>query len=121
MASVAATVSAPLTGRQRGAPCTRQPDRYNTPMAVDLTTRFLLKPLEAEMHQTERAYDDEMAPLITQLIEVAKREGIPLFVSAGMLDAEGEQMGCTTLIPSDGHSGFDTASALTITRHRKES
>lgn len=84
--------------------------------------------------QTEQVYDEEMAPLVAQLIEIAKRESIPLFVSAGMVMEDGSKGGCTTNIPSDdfpgytnrltlctgivrGHSGFDTASAMMITRH----
>ena len=90
-------------------------------------------------HSTEAAYDEQMAPLVAQLIEIAKREGIPLFVTAGMLDRNGEPIGCTTKIPSGqrelsgydnrielcagitmGHSGFDTVSVLLITRHHDE-
>lgn len=88
-------------------------------------------------HRTEAAYDDEMFSLVARLIEIARREGVPLMVSAGMLDPEGEPMGCTTLVVDGadpelagysnrlklavgvvrGHSGFDTAAGLMITRH----
>ncbi len=87
-------------------------------------------------HRTEQVYDDEMAPLIARLIDIAKREGIPLFVTAGMLDDDGDTMGCTTCIPDEtgllagfsnriglcvgimrGHEGFDTAAGMVITRH----
>lgn len=36
-------------------------------------------------HRTEQVYDDEMSPLVAQLIAIAKREKIPLLVSAGMI------------------------------------
>lgn len=89
-------------------------------------------------HRTEQVHDEEMAPLVAQLIEIAKREGIPLLVSAGMLADDGEEMLCTTIIADAkddciapgarnrfglcvgivrGHGGFNTASALAITRH----
>jgi hypothetical protein len=93
-------------------------------------------------HRTEQVYDDEMSPLVTQLIAIARREGIPLLVSAGMLDPDGDGLMCNTLIchgrghPGfmggienrlglalgviQGHSGFDTASALVITRHHND-
>ena len=45
----------------------------------------------AHKHHTEAVYDDEMFPLVAQLIEIATREGIPLLVSAGMIvDVDGE-------------------------------
>jgi hypothetical protein len=47
-------------------------------------------------HRTEQVYDDEMAPLVARLIEIAKREKIPFYVLAGMLDEDGGPMGCTT-------------------------
>lgn len=42
----------------------------------------------------ERAYDDEIAPLMTQIIETAKQAGIPIFFHA-VLD---DDMSCTTAI-----------------------
>jgi hypothetical protein len=44
----------------------------------------------------ERAYDEHMAPLITQLIELSHAHGIPLFVNA-QLDGNTQ---CTTSVPS---------------------
>ena len=87
-------------------------------------------------HRTEQVYDDEMAPLVTKLIEIAEREGMPLFVTAGMVNEDGGAMACTTAIPDEtgllpgignriglcteivrGHVGFDTAAGMVITRH----
>lgn len=98
-------------------------------------------------HRTEQVYDDEMSPLVAQLIAIAKREGIPLLVSAGMLcvaDGDGEDFDepiattCDTLVYTDdarallpgivnryslakgvvrGHKGFDTACGLMISRY----
>lgn len=89
-------------------------------------------------HRTEQVYDDEMSPLIAQLIAIAKRENIPLLVSAGMLGEDGAPMTCDTVIGAAkadrfapgidnrhdlafelirGHRGFDTAAGLAITRH----
>lgn len=95
-----------------------------------------------EKHRTEQVYDDEMYPLVAKLIELAKGAGIPLFVSAGMLCVVNDDYiptTCVTLEPPEtddeprlaglvnrhrlcleivrGHSGFDTARAMTITRH----
>lgn len=90
-------------------------------------------------HRTEEVYDTEMAPLITQLIEIAKREGLALFVHAGMLTPDGDALGCVTKIPGAddalkgtnnrhglcdgivrGHNGFDRAAGLVITRYHAE-
>lgn len=89
-------------------------------------------------HATEQAYDEEMAPLVAKLIAIAKERGIPLLVSAGMLDEDGEHMGCTTLIPEAngfrgftnrmqlcsgilrGDTRFDTASSMQITRYHTD-
>lgn len=89
-------------------------------------------------HRTEQVHDEEMAPLVAQLIEIAKREGIPLLVSAGMLDSDGDPLLCDTMIAESvedciapgirnrhrlcieilrGHGGFDTACRLMITGH----
>jgi hypothetical protein len=92
-------------------------------------------------HRTEHVYDTEMAPLIAQLIKIADREGIPLLVSAGMLDPQGGRMTADTLLlgrvredvaQSDiagtanryrlcielirGHEGLDRAAGLVISR-----
>lgn len=90
-------------------------------------------------HRTERVYDEEMAPLVAQLIEISKREQIPLFVVAGMLDEKEEPISCHTAMVFGknrpercllglenriglclgiirGHSGFDRASGLMISR-----
>lgn len=100
-------------------------------------------------HRTEQVYDDEMSPLVAQLIAIANRENIPLFVSAGMVceaDGDGEPFDtplattCTTNVGQDGcdprlegmvnrhslafgvirgHAGFDTACGLMISRYPK--
>ena len=91
--------------------------------------------------RTEAVYDEEMAPLVQRLIEIAKRERIPLLVSAAMVMPDGTAGGCLTALGFDdadprlkgmqnrhglsvgvmrGHSGFDTASGLVITRHHRE-
>ena len=96
------------------------------------------------MHKTEQVYDAEMAPLISQLIEIAKREHLPLLINVGMVlttdDGEPNPGGCFTLIEGSdypelagmrnrhglcrgiihGHDGFDTASAMRITRHHDD-
>ena len=93
-------------------------------------------------HETERVYDEQMAPLVSRLIDIAKANGIPLLVSVGMVmrdggpgcwvtnigrDAMATQMDprlegaynrfglCTAIVR--GHSGFDTAAGLIISRH----
>lgn len=49
-------------------------------------------------HLTEEVYDNEMAPLIAKLIEIAERDNIPLFIDAGMFDENGVVLSCTTRI-----------------------
>lgn len=93
-------------------------------------------------HRTEQVYDDEMAPLVARLIEISKREGIPLLVNAGMLDANGEPLQCITLLGRGpegddrlagidnrhglcdgilrGDERFDRAAGLVITRFHSE-
>lgn len=103
----------------------------------------------SDKHSTEEVYDNEMAPLVSQLIAIARRANIPLVVSAGMLcrvddnghgdeDSALSPTTCTTKITPDyvdpmlkgmvnrhnlavgvvrGHSGFDHAAALVISRY----
>lgn len=95
-------------------------------------------------HPTERAYDEHLAPLVSQLIDLAKQHGVPLFISASMYltdDAGDVTRGSaiTMICPGDrewsgvanrmelargvllGHDGFDTAAGLMITRFHPES
>lgn len=94
----------------------------------------------SDKHHTEQIYDAEMAPLVAKLIEISKREKIPLLVSAGLL-LDGEDPGgcCTLLVYGNkegqdrrllgqenrlnlalgvirGHNGFDRAAGLMISR-----
>ena len=48
----------------------------------------------------EKAYDDRIAPLMTQIIEIAQAEGIPMYATF-VLDEreENDPMLCTTAIP----------------------
>lgn len=93
-----------------------------------------------ERHRTEQVYDDEMAPLVSEIIQIATRERVPLLLSVGMLNPEGGPAGCTSLILHGpelglpelrgmenrfglangvirGHGGFDTAAGMMITRY----
>jgi hypothetical protein len=96
-----------------------------------------------DKHPTEHVYDEEMFPLVAQLIAIANRNKIPLIVSAGMIfpgpDGEPGSGCCTTVILHGkgerderlrgaenrfglcegiirGHSGFDNAAGLIISR-----
>jgi len=90
------------------------------------------------MHRTEQVYDDEMAPLVTRLIEIAKREGMPMILSVGMIMGDETAGTCTTMLcgySADprlkgvsnrcglasgimrAHNGMDTAAGLMISRH----
>lgn len=92
-----------------------------------------------DRHETERVYDEEMGPLVAQLIAISKRAGVPLFVNAGMVDPEGLPRVCVTYVRAGdewasgidnrhslcsgvvkGHSGMDTAAGLMITRHHPQ-
>lgn len=82
--------------------------------------------------QREHVYDTEMAPLVDRLIEIAKREGIPLFLCAGMVGQTGPVIACTIVggrsLPTvdhrfrlamgvvRGHDGFERAEGLVISR-----
>lgn len=94
-------------------------------------------------HRTEEVYDNEIAPLMAKIIEIAKRENIPMLVSFGMKMEDGTAGCCTTALSPDtedmdaglrgfrnrvglalgvlrGHAGFDTAAALMITRYHPQ-
>lgn len=90
-------------------------------------------------HETERVYDELMAPLVTELIRIAKEHNIGLFLTAPMILDDGKVGHCTTKIPCtraefggannrhglcvalmQGDTRFDKASALTITRFRAQ-
>ena len=60
-----------------------------------------------DRHRTEQVYDDEMSPLIVQLIEISKREGIPLLIHTAMFLPDGDSGefivgGCVTRVPGTG-------------------
>jgi len=38
-----------------------------------------------DKHRTEAVYDDEISPLVTQIIEICKREQLPCLISVGMI------------------------------------
>lgn len=86
-------------------------------------------------HPTEVVYDEEMAPLVSELIAIAKRAGLPLLVSAGMVLEDGPGC-CTTLVDTQvpelagaenrlalstgiirGDSRFDRVAGMAITRY----
>ena len=92
----------------------------------------------SERHETERVYDEEMAPLVGELIAIAKRAGLPLLVNAGMIGPVGGPRVCVTNVQSGvewakgidnrhglcsgvvtGHQGFDTARAMMITKYHE--
>jgi hypothetical protein len=54
-------------------------------------------------HPTERVYDEQIAPLVAQIIDIAKEHGIPFFCTAGMIMRDGSAGGCTTKVgtPTD--------------------
>ena len=54
------------------------------------------------MEDKERIYDEHISPLMTQLLEICQREGIPMFASFQYSD-EGF---CTSAL-STGHCVFD--------------
>ncbi len=55
------------------------------------------------MSAREEAYDAELFPLMSQVIEVCKRHGIPVFAAFEITDADDEEPGwCTTsIVPAD--------------------
>ena len=71
-------------------------------------------------HRTEEVYDAEIAPLVTQIIEICQRENLPLLMHVGlMLPDEGKYIigGCVTLVPGAAVSGSPHTSGMT---HRHE-
>lgn len=63
--------------------------------------------LESDMEDKETIYDEQIAPLMTQLLEVCQREGIPMFSSFQYSGA-----GFCTSAQSTGHCVFDHYRAL---------
>lgn len=59
------------------------------------------------MEDKEAIYDEQIAPLMTQLLEVCQREGIPMFATFQYSDA-----GFCTSAMSTGHCVFDHYRAL---------
>ena len=53
----------------------------------------------------EQAYDEQIAPLMTQIIEVATRHGIAMFASFMIPNDEDPELCCTTHLP-DGDGNF---------------
>lgn len=58
-------------------------------------------------HETEAVYDEQMAPLVDKLIEIAREHGIPMLFHAGMIMDDGGAGGCITLVPGEEHADLD--------------
>lgn len=91
----------------------------------------------------EEVYDSEISPLVWRIIEIAKREQIPMIMSFGMRDESGTPMTSDTALQFGtkgndflsaienryalamgvvrGHPGFDTAKSLRIVSHHEPS
>ena len=63
--------------------------------------------LEMTMEDKEAIYDEQIAPLMTQLLEICQREGVPMFASF-----QYSEDGFCTSAQSNGHCVFDHYRAL---------
>jgi len=68
-----------------------------------------------ESFDLETEYDDEISPLMVQIIEICKARGIPMVASfCFSRDEDGEEGHCTTVLPADGRAsrGLEYAAAI---------
>ena len=63
--------------------------------------------LEMIMEDKEAIYDEQIAPLMTQLLEICQREGVPMFASF-----QYSEVGFCTSALSTGHCVFEHYRAL---------
>lgn len=90
----------------------------------------------------EQVYDDQINPLVAHILAICKEHQIPILISAGMVNDDGEPLMCSSILCHgkesanqlrgienryslalgiiQGHSGFDTAAGLMITRNHPE-
>lgn len=61
------------------------------------------------MYDKESVYDNEIAPLMSQIIEICKREEIPMVASFLLrsLDENGDELRCTTALVGFEHTPDD--------------
>lgn len=45
---------------------------------------------------TEKIYDEQIAPLMTKIIEICMKNEMPIFAHFPLNDADGERLACTT-------------------------
>lgn len=53
------------------------------------------------MPNKEQIYDAEVAPLMTQVIELCSQHGIALFATFDLSSPDNEALACTTILPDE--------------------
>lgn len=57
-------------------------------------------------HPTEVVHDAEISPLVQQIVDIARREGLPLLISIGMISPKGGTITCDTVLAHDKEPRF---------------
>jgi hypothetical protein len=74
-----------------------------------------------ETYDLESVYDDEIAPLMTEIIAISKRVGMPMFASFAYRNDDEVWSTCDTLLHHDHPKGREAyAAALAAIRRRPD-
>lgn len=74
-----------------------------------------------EGYDKDSLYDEKISPLMKQVIDICKEEGIPMlaqfYIRSADVDPDGEDLYCTTTLPAEGNTPDDMRRRMQIVRH----
>jgi tRNA(His) 5'-end guanylyltransferase len=70
-------------------------------------------------YDLEDVYDAEIAPLMTEIIAICQRHGMPLLASFAYARSDDAASFCTTSIPFDGRTPDQFGEALAVIRRER--
>lgn len=74
------------------------------------------------LYNKEAIYDEQIAPLMTQILEITKREGIHMLASFALMEEDpnfnDEPMVCTSSTPGDTYTHPALRDALACIYHK---
>ncbi len=70
-------------------------------------------------------YDEKISPLMKQIIDICKEEGVPMlaqfYIQSADVHPNGEELYCTTTLPVDGNTPEEMKERMEIVRWGRRS
>lgn len=74
----------------------------------------------SDEYNLERVYDEQIAPLMEKIIEVCKKEGLPMFATFYYQDDSDGRNAATTIVPRGETNGHNHKRMLYLAGFRDE-